>query len=300
MFDLCWILTTMKIIVILNLHQQFLWPSLVAIEHCLLYNIFNLFWPLTSMKVIILKNLHWRFFCQCLVAIEHSLLSLTCWSLTSTKVIIIIIISLHQWFFWPNMVATAHNLPHLTPLVTGELGHPIHVIRIKQIIPYLPTKSEINQPIHSHVTVNQKRLTFSSHTSYIHPDIHPYRRCLFHIPISELVRQGQQPYIIFFMWVIYNTYHSSSNNYTSQFVIILIKIPDFLQDVVWGAICTSLISLLCDLVHRAVGTATAGTALAVPLFSLKKGKKKKLLMNNFVIIVPSTCCKNSNLFSKKP
>ena len=42
----------------------------------------------------------------------------------------------------------------------------IHVLSlIKLTIPYLPTKSKVDRSIHSHVTVNQKRLTFSSHTS---------------------------------------------------------------------------------------------------------------------------------------
>ena len=50
---------------------------------------------------------------------------------------------------------------------------------------------------------------------------------------------------------------------------------------------------------RAVRTSTAGMALAVPLFFLKKGKKHKLLINNFVIIVPSTCYTNSNLIFEK-
>ena len=48
-------------------HQWFFWPSLVPIEYSLLY----LCWPLTSMKVIIILSLHQQFLGPCLVAIRH-------------------------------------------------------------------------------------------------------------------------------------------------------------------------------------------------------------------------------------
>ena len=73
------------------------------------------------------------------------------------------------------MVAIAHSLPHLTflpPGVPGDLRPPIHMlslIKLKLTIPNLPTKSKVDRSFYSHVTVNQKRLTFLS----IHPSIHP-------------------------------------------------------------------------------------------------------------------------------
>ena len=39
---------------------------------------------------------------------------------------------------------------------------------------------------------------------------------------------------------------------------------------------------------KAIGTATAGMALAVQLFSLKKNKRKALLTNTLELKVPST------------
>ena len=67
-FDLWWPLTSMKVIIILSLHQQFFWPNMVAIAQ---FTTFNLWWPLTSIKVIIILSLHQRFFWPNLVAIAH-------------------------------------------------------------------------------------------------------------------------------------------------------------------------------------------------------------------------------------
>ena len=46
-------------------------------SHGALFTIFDLCWPLISMKVIVLLNLDRLFFWPCLVAIEHSLLCLS-------------------------------------------------------------------------------------------------------------------------------------------------------------------------------------------------------------------------------
>ena len=99
-FDLCSPLNSTKVIIILILYQQFFWPSLVAIEHCLLYLIFDLCWLLTSTRS------------SSFLACNASAVLLTkfgryralftifdlCWPLTSTKYIKIL--SLHQQSFW--------------------------------------------------------------------------------------------------------------------------------------------------------------------------------------------------------
>ena len=81
-------------------------------SHSTKFTPFNLWWPLTSIKVIIILSLHQGFFWPNVVAVAQFIPFDLWWPLTSSKVIIIL--SLRQGFFWPNMVAIAHSLPHLT------------------------------------------------------------------------------------------------------------------------------------------------------------------------------------------
>ena len=198
--DLGWPLTSMKVTAILNLNQLLFWPSLVAIEHCLLlwplltfdlreghhlpklasaifltkfgshrslFTIFDLCWPLTSMKVTVILNLNQLFFWPSLVAIEHCLLLwplltfdlceghhlpklasaifLTkfgshrslftifdlCWPLTSMKVTVIL--NLNQLLFWPSLVAIEHCLS-LWLLLTFDLREGHHLPKLASAI----------------------------------------------------------------------------------------------------------------------------------------------------------------------
>ena len=52
-FDLCWPLTSMNVIIILNLHQQLFWPNMVAITHTLPHLTSDDLWPLWKSSSIL-------------------------------------------------------------------------------------------------------------------------------------------------------------------------------------------------------------------------------------------------------
>ena len=70
-FDFCWPLTSTKVINIISLHQKFLWPSLVATEHCLLYLTSVDLWP--PQRPSSFFSLHQQFLSLNMVTIAHSL-----------------------------------------------------------------------------------------------------------------------------------------------------------------------------------------------------------------------------------
>ena len=80
---------SMKVTVILNLHQLLFRPSLIAIENGLLL------WPLTSVKVIIILNLYQQIFWLNLVATDH------------------------VYYVWPLLTFDLHEGPHHPKLVSA-------------------------------------------------------------------------------------------------------------------------------------------------------------------------------------
>ena len=120
-FDPIWPLTSMNVISILNLRQQFFWPNTVAIALSLPFLTSDDFWPL--LRSLLLKTCIKDFltkFGRPNHSAQFTMFDLW-WPLTSMKVIV----NLHQAFFWPRLV-TQYIAYHVWPLMTFNLNEDHH------------------------------------------------------------------------------------------------------------------------------------------------------------------------------